>query len=366
VSTRRKAGAFTVLLTFTLLAAAAPAAAQLQWTSKDGSQSFKVGILGQMQAEEADVAGSNDTSKNLFLRRLRLIMGYSLSDKLSIFVETDDPNLGKATAALNAAGVKDTGTIFIQDFVATYKFAKELQLDGGLLLMEQDYNHNQSAASLMALDFGPFIFNESAPTQSRTGRDYGLRARGYVADDHLEYRLGVYQGVRGINNSNEFRYAGRLMYSFFSPQVGLFYRGTSLGKVHTLAIGGSFDKQEQYHNYGGDVYLDQPLGGGNSLVLQGDYNQIDGGKFLPVLPEQNDLMIEAGLYFASIKLQPFIQYSSEDFKDPLRVDETRSTAGLAYFASGHNNTVKLSYTRIEPKHGDSRKQINLQWQVFQF
>jgi hypothetical protein len=343
------------------LAAAAPAAAQLQWSSKDGSQSFKVGILGQLQAEQADVAGSNDTSKNLSFRRLRLIMGFNLSNDLSIFFDTDSPNLGKATN-----GVKDAGNIFVQDFVATYKFAKEFQLDGGLMLMEQDYNHNQSAASLMALDYGAYTFNESAPTTSRTGRDYGLRARGYLGDDHLEYRLGVYQGVRGTNNSNEFRYAGRLMYSFFTPQTGLFYRGTSLGKVHTLAFGGSFDKQMDYTNYGGDVYLDQPLGGGNSIVLQGDYNQIDGGKFLTTLPKQDDLLIEAGFYIAAAKLQPFIQYASENFKDPLRIDETRTTAGLAYFASGHNNNLKLSYTRIEPKHGDSRKQVNLQWQVFQF
>ncbi len=361
MSTRRKAEAFAVLLAFTLLAAAAPAAAQLQWSSKDGNQSFKVGILGQIQGEEADVVNSNDTSKNLFLRRLRLIMGYTLNDKLSIFLDTDSPNLGKATN-----GVKDAGNVFIQDFVATYKFSQAFQLDGGLLLMEQDYNHNQSAASLMTLDYGAYTFNESTPTTSRTGRDYGVRARGYVAEDHLEYRLGLYQGVRGTNNSNEFRYAGRLMYSFFTPQTGLFYRGTSLGKVHTLAIGGSFDKQEKYHNYGGDIYLDQPLGGGNSLVLQGDYNQIDGGKFLTTLPKQDNVLIEAGVYFAPVKLQPFLQYASEDFKDPARIDETRTAVGLAFFPSGHNNNVKLTYTRIEPKHGDSRKQINLQWQVFQF
>jgi len=363
MSDRSKRMAWTALLLAALLplVVSLPAAAQLQWSSKDNKQSLKFGILGQMQAESADVAGSKDTSQNLFFRRLRLILGFSLSDQLSIFFDTDDPNLGKATN-----GVKDTGTIFVQDFVATYKFAKELQLDGGLLLMEQDYNHNQSAASLMTLDYGAYTFNESTPTTSRTGRDYGLRARGYVADDHLEYRLGVYQGVRGTNNSNDFRYAGRLMYTFFTPQVGIFYRGTSLGKTQSLSIGGSFDKQKDYTNYAGDVYLDQPLGGGNSLVLQGDYNQIDGGKFLTTLPKQDDVLIEAGFYIASVKLQPFIQYASEDFKDPLRVDEKRSTAGLAYFASGHNNNLKLSYTRIEPKHGDSRKQINLQWQVFQF
>jgi hypothetical protein len=361
VSTRRKTGVFAVLLTFTLLVAAMPAAAQLQWSSKDGSQSLKAGILGQMQFEDADVAGSSDTSKNLSFRRLRLLLGFNLSDQLSIFFDTDSPNLGKATA-----GVKDAGNVFVQDFVATYKFAKAFQLDGGLLLMEQDYNHNQSAATLLALDYGGYTFNESTPTTSRTGRDYGLRARGYVADDHLEYRLGIYQGVRGTNNSNDFRYAGRLMYTFFTPQVGLFYRGTSLGKTQSLSIGGSFDKQMDYTNYAADIFLDQPLGSGNSLVLQGDYNQMDGGKFLLTLPKQDDILIEAGVYFASVKLQPFIQYASENFKDPLRVDETRSAAGLAYYIAGHNDNVKLTYTKIEPKHGDSRKQINLQWQVFQF
>src|SRR5947209_14182174 len=232
MSDRSKRMAWTALLLAALLplVVSLPAAAQLQWSSKDNKQSLKFGILGQMQAESADVAGSKDTSQNLFFRRLRLILGFSLSDQLSIFFDTDGPNLGKATN-----GVKDTGTIFVQDFVATYKFAKELQLDGGLLLMEQDYNHNQSAASLMTLDYGAYTFNESTPTTSRTGRDYGLRARGYVADDHLEYRLGVYQGVRGTNNSNDFRYAGRLMYTFFTPQVGIFYRGTSLGKTQSLS-----------------------------------------------------------------------------------------------------------------------------------
>jgi hypothetical protein len=368
MSDRSKRLVWTALLLAALLplVVSLPAAAQLQWSSKDGSQSLKVGILGQLQAEEADVAGSNDMSKNLSFRRLRLILGYNLSDQLSIFFDTDDPNLGKATAALNAAGVKDTGTIFVQDFVATYKFAKEFQLDGGLMLMEQDYNHNQSAASLMTLDYGAYTFNESTPTASRTGRDYGLRARGYLGDDHLEYRAGIYQGVRGVNNSNAFRYEGRLMYTFFTPQVGLFYRGTSLGKTQSLSIGGSFDKQQDYHNYAADIFLDQPLGSGNSLVLQGDFSQIDGGKFLTTLPKQDNILIEAGVYFGAVKLQPFIQYAAENFKDPLRIDETRSTAGLAYFLAGHNDNIKLTYTRIEPKHGDSRKQINLQWQVFQF
>jgi hypothetical protein len=324
--------------------------------------SLKVGILGQMQGESADVAGSDDSAQNLFFRRLRLIAGLTLSDKISVFVETDSPNLGKSSNA----GVKDAGDVFIQDFAATYKFSQAFMLDGGLLLLDQTYNHNQSAASLLATDYGPYSFVESAPTQSRVGRDYGLRARGYLADNHVEYRAGVYQGVRGTNASNDLRYTARIMYSFFTPQVGLFYRGTSLGKTKTLSFGASVDTQEDYQSLGGDVFLDLPFGTGNGFVFQADYAHVDGDVFLPTLPEQTNFLVESGVYIASAKLHPFLQYASENFDDAVRVDEERFTAGLGYFPSGHNNTLKLSYTKIEPKRGESRDQINLQWQIFQF
>jgi len=34
-------------------------------------------------------------------------------------------------------------------------------------------------------------FHESASAQSSVGRDTGFRAKGYLAGDHLEYRVGV-------------------------------------------------------------------------------------------------------------------------------------------------------------------------------
>lgn len=351
-----------LLVVVALGSAAAPAAAQLQWSSKDEKMSFKIGLLAQMQGESADVAGTNDSANNLFLRRLRVIMGLTLSDKLSIFLETDSPNLGKASNT----GAKDAGDVFIQDFVATYKFSQQFLLDGGLLLLEQSYNHNQSAASLLTTDYGPYSFVESAATGERVGRDYGVRARGYLAGDHLEYRAGVYQGVRGSNAANDLRFGGRLMYSFFTPQVGLFYRGTSLGKTRTLSLGTSYETQEEYDSVGLDIFFDQPLAGGNGLVLQADYVNLDGGTFLPALPEQTNLLVEAGFFIAAAKIQPFVQYATQDFDAPARVDEERLTVGIARYANGHSNNLKLSVTRIEPDGLDSRDQINLQWQVFQF
>ncbi|MDQ1347842.1 MAG: hypothetical protein QG573_1216, partial [Acidobacteriota bacterium] len=178
--TRMRIAAGGLLLVTALGVAAEPAGAQLQWSSKDEKLNFKVGLLGQMQGEMVDVAGTDDVATNLFLRRLRLIMGFTLGEKLSVFMETDNPNLGKA----NNAGVKDAGDVFIQDFVATYKFSPKFMLDGGMLLLEQSYNHNQSAATLLTTDYGPYTFVESAPAGQRVGRDYGLRARGYLLDNH--------------------------------------------------------------------------------------------------------------------------------------------------------------------------------------
>ncbi|HKV08010.1 MAG TPA: hypothetical protein VJ725_07740 [Thermoanaerobaculia bacterium] len=362
MSARGKAGALGIVLAAVLLGAAHPAAAQLQWTSKDEKMTFKVGVLGQAQAESADVAGTGESADNLFIRRLRVLMGFTLSDKLSVFLDTDSPNLGKA----NTAGAKDAGDIFIQDFAATYKFSQGFMLDAGMLLLEQSYNHSQSAATLMTVDYGPYTFVESAPTTSRTGRDYGLRARGYLGGDHLEYRAGVYQGVRGVNASNNFRFTGRVMYSFFTPQVGLFYRGTSFGKTKTLSIGASVDTQEEYDSIGADFFFDQPLPGGNGFTLQGDYVQVDGDVFLAALPEQTNVLVESGFYIAAIKLMPFVQYAAQSFDRATLIDEERFTAGVGYIVNGHNNNLKLSFTKIEPERGESRDQINLQWQIFQF
>ena len=361
-STRtQRLGRAALALAGALLLAPAPGDAQLQWTSKDEKLTFKIGLLGQLQAESIDVAGTNDSAQNLFLRRARILMNFTLGEKLSVFLETDSPNLGKSSNT----GVKDAGDVFIQDFAVTYKPSKTFNLDAGMLLPALSYNHTQSAASLLATDYGPYTFVESGPLAARVGRDYGVQIRGYAADNHFEYRAGVLDGARGTNASNDLRYFGRLMYQFGTPQVGLFYRGTSLGKTRTVAIGGYFDIQEDYNAYGADVFFDLPVGT-NGFSGQVDFQTVDGDVFLATLPEQDDLLVEAGYYFASAKIFPFVQYATQDFAAAGRVDEEKLTVGVGYFVSGHNNHVKASYSKIKPDVGDERDQFVLQWQIFQF
>lgn len=351
----------TALVLACLLALAPAAQAQWQVQSDDGTSSIKFGFLVQGRAEALDSGAG--TAENLFFRRLRLLAGGKLNDQLSFFFETDSPNLGKGTGD----GGKTAGDVFIQDFVITWKPRSDaFHLDVGMLLNEVSYNSNQSAVSLMATDYGQFSFVWSGPLTARVGRDYGLRARGYLADDHVEYRASVLQGNRGVGDDNSFRYLGRLMFNVFDAQKGLFYTGTTLGAKQLLSFGASVDKQEEYEAYGVDAFWDQPVGGGNAVTLQADWSHLDGDVFLPALPEQDNLLVEAGFYLASMKLLPFVQYSERDFDDPGRADGDKVQVGLGYMFAGHGGNLKLSYAQIGTDGAEDVDEIWLNFQAFKF
>jgi len=356
-------GLVLVVATVGLLSVASAAHAQWQITSPDGSSSIKFGFLMQGRAEFLDDAAGDKTQQNLFFRRLRLLAGGKLNDQLSFFMETDSPNLGKA----GANGVKNAGDIYIQDFAVTWKPQSDaFNLDVGMLLIETSHNSNQSAVSLMATDYGPYSFVSSGPIDARVGRDYGVRARGYLAGDHLEYRAGVYQGKRGDQADNPFRFTGRLVWNVFDAEKGLFYSGTTLGTKHILSFGASYDAQDNYSAYAGDVYWDQPLPGGNSVTLQGDWIQYDGDTFLPTLPKQDDLLVEAGFYNAATKLMPFVQYSTRNFDNPLLPDDDKLQAGLGWMFRGHKGNLKLSWAQLGKDGAPDRNEIWLNFQVFTF
>ena len=146
-----------------LLVCAAPAA-NAQWEIKPtDNSSIKFGFLMQGRADSVETT-SDDTAQDLYFRRLRLLAGGKINDQWSFFFETDSPNLGK--------GSKGENDIYIQDFVVTYKPGGDaFNLDIGMLLDPVTYNSNQSAASLLTVDYGPYSFNWNGTLQGRVGRD---------------------------------------------------------------------------------------------------------------------------------------------------------------------------------------------------
>lgn len=343
-----------------VLAGSRPVAAQLVIKASD-DVNVKLGILGQFQADSIEDPGTDAHTKNLFVRRLRLMFGGQVTKNVTFFVETDTPNLGKTLAD----GSNIQPPMIIQDAYAAFKAADAFAVDAGLMFIPFSRNSLQSAALLLPIDYGAYTYSQSVPTQSSTGRDTGFQARGYVVKGRLEYRVGVFQGLRDAASHRAFRYAGRVQYNLLDPEAGFFYAGTNLGTKKVVAIGGAFDTQNDYHAYAADAFVDYPVGPG-AFTGQVGYNRFDGGTTLRTLPRQDDVLAELGYLFRALKLMPFVQLTNRDVFDTSTGDETRVSVGGSYLFAGHNANIKAAYTHINPRVLASQDQFTLQLQVFYF
>lgn len=347
-----------------LLAGAGAFAADHPWqiSSADGKSAIWAGFLGQGQAEVVKNKSGKGNSQDFFLRRFRLIAGGKVTDKLTFFIDTDSPNLGKGTAT----GVKGDDRVYLQDVILTYTLKPELQLDAGMLLVSLSHNTGQGAASLLAVDYGPYSFIASEPTGSRVGRDYGVQARGYLYKQHFEYRVAALQGSRAPAQSGPFRVYGRAVWYPFEAETGFFYTGTNLGTRKILAIGASFDHQKDYSAQSADLFYDQPLRNRNSVTVQAAYSHYDGGTTFAQLPAEHVLFFEAGYYYARARLGPFVQLSGRLFKDAGKNDLAKYVGGLAYWAMGHRLNVKMGMARATGDPKQDFWQFVLQAQAYIF
>ena len=214
----------------------------LKIESKNGSATLKLGLLLQPQYE-ATSSGSNlgpvsgigdeaheGLSNNLFIRRTRLLVGGTLfNGAFEYFFDTDAPNLFKGDTTLNAnamapanpngSGAKGGNAMIVQDAFGTAKLHEAFKIDVGYMLTPGAHNALQGAGTLYGLDYfsNTFIHNTLLNTNvNPSGRDTGLQFRGLLLDNHIEYRLGVFQGKRNagtadqVAGQNMFRLAGRV------------------------------------------------------------------------------------------------------------------------------------------------------------
>jgi hypothetical protein len=352
-----------------LSAVARPASAQWQIESKDGKSSLKFGFLIQPQLELLETADQEATSTNLFIRRLRLIVGGTISEHWSFFFETDSPNLGKASpnAGVTVPGAKDQSDIYVQDAYVTYSRGLAFKVDAGMIMLPHSRNGTQSAATLLAVDYGPYTFTDSSPGGERVGRDYGVQLRGYPAGQKLEYRLAVAQGVRGTEARNPLRVTGRAVYYPFGAETGFFYAGTFQGTKRQAGFGGGFDVQEDASIYSADAFFETPIfDGRQGLTLQFNWMRNDGGSFLPALPKQDAFLVEAGYHVWNHRLTPFVQYQARDFASAAMPDQDTFQAGVAWWLAGHLRNLKFSVGRLHADAQPDRTQVLVQFQLFYF
>jgi hypothetical protein len=370
--------------------AAAPPAASFKNDIGNGS-TLKVGVLLQPQFQSL---GSNElagNSYNLFIRRTRLLVSGTLFGAFEYFVDTDYPNLFLAgneapTATTAATTTKATPGMNIQDAFITWKALGDMvKVDAGYMLPPMAHNAVQGAGTLYSWDYFSFTFLSTANTllgssASPVGRDLGVQLRGLLLDGHLEYRAGLFQGVRNpetpgamgdtatnVGSDNFFRATGRIQINLLDAEPGFFYAGTYLGKKKILSFGLSGDTQNSYHYVAGDVFADLPLGPG-VFTAQVDVAHWNGGTFI-ALAKETAVMGEAGYNFDAIHVSPIVHvehlWGGTSPGGTTSADQTHAGGGLAFWPYGHNANLKAFYTRnIETGTPHADNQFNLQWQLY--
>ena len=281
--------------------------------SKTGPQaevfpSIKVGLLSQFHAQalqeqttlqqDMNPAYTRHWQRQLYIRRLRVLVGGNVTKSTSFFFESDATNIGRVAAT----GTKTNGvSMYVQDAQVVHSFMPELSFIVGLHLVGISRNGLQGATTLMGINYGSYQFVTSTPLDNSVGRDLGVTARGFVADERLEYRAGVYSG-RNVNHVLPLRSAVRLQYCFLDQGEGvLLYRHDTRAKdTCSISVPGA-DLQGSYRGYSADAFLDLPVGDAGALTVSASAGSFDGRgsdldstAFTGLVPKQSILFLEAG------------------------------------------------------------------------
>jgi hypothetical protein len=350
--------------------------------------SIQFGLLAQPQFEMAGAPDADKTTKNLFVRRMRLMVSGTLFGSFDYFFAVDWPNLFKLDPADTMAFDKNAPGLNIQDAFVTYRPLGELiKVDAGFMLPPLSHNSLESAARLYGVDYFTNSFRRNVTNntdpfrafgQSPVGRDAGVQLRGLFLNGHIDVRVGMFMGRRVgavpaaapmpamVGGLNMFRIAARLQVNLLDAEPGFFYQGSYHGGKKVLSLGGFYDFQDQYKYFGADLLADLPAGPG-VFTAQAGAVQWDGGTFIP-LAKQRVYMAQVGYVIAALRLSPIALFerlvSYTPMPDAAIPSEDRYGGGLAFWPHGHNANVKAFFTRVhrDPAAADFN-QINVQWQL---
>lgn len=304
---------------------------------------FKVGFLLQTQAEFQEVAnaantGSADYQQNLFIRRVRLIIGGQVAKNVFFFFETDNPTLGKSTQTVaGGAGAKALGAGFqTLDAAAEWRIAKEFNIQAGVVRSPISREGLKSTPTQFMLDFSAYNLPTGAALQNNAERDTGVMFRGYFFCDRLEYRSAILSGFRAVGAKNSPRFTERLQYNFFDTEVYNLpsYPGAYLGSKKILAVGVGYDTQNDFRYGSADMYLDVPIPIGSfESTIQYQYINQGNTTLAAALPEQNLFQIEGGVFLKNLHIAPIARYEQRSFTANANVpkNESRVALGLNYY-----------------------------------
>lgn len=377
---------------------------------------FAVQVQTWLQARQdrLTTGGDGTYGYDFFCRRCRFFATGSVVKNVFFNFLFEAGNVGKADPA---TGAKASSVPQILDGYGQVKFADAFWLSAGNILMPLTRNGTQPTTTYLTLDTANTSATPLLQGNTFVLRDLGIQANGFFLDNHLEYRLGVYQGSRqpaitagtgATAGHNGPRVVGSLMMNFWDPEVGYVNGGHYYGTKKVLGVMGNFDYQtfrrdapglpvpfvpppapnqpggtdkNAYYGLSAAAFINYPLSGsgnpkgGDEIAALLQFGRYDGGYrsdatgaptnagTYPNILKQMNYLAELAYYNQAAKVSVFGKYEmrkiSDDYIAAYKAsgNQTWIQGGLKYYLAPANlMNITLAYERINNDDAPSGQQ----------
>jgi len=390
--------ALAAVSTLGLALAATPANALVTVHDSDKA-TMKMGFLLQPQLHLMQHGTTEDGfGIDPYIRRARLMMYGRVGDNVNFFVETDNPNFGK--------NGDWSGHTFIQDAFVEFNLGAPLKIDAGMLLLPFAHMGMQGATSLLTMDYHGGMIKYST---SKVWRDAGVMVRGSLADNKVDYRVALTNGVENqlgtypaddgtgtgtmvetpyndaLNPADLPRVNARLTFNVFESEdgagaAGMYYDGIYLkendnGKLisskKVLSFGAAVDYQgnavydadgdtTQWMGVAADAFWDLPMGDKkHSLNGQADFVMYNMGEG----HDLNGMGVFGDLGYRIHRVQPLVSVEWFDWTEHDAADVVSVMGGINWWYMGHTANVKFQAGASRVGDGDFSVAAGLQSQL---
>jgi hypothetical protein len=350
---------------------------------------FKAGQDRILQPDGSDGGYAFD----FYCRRCRFFATGSVVKNVYFNVLFEASNLGRADAA---TGVKSFAPPSILDAYAQVKFTDYFWLSGGSILLPLTRNGTQPTTTYLSIDNANVDTTPILQGNTNVIRDLGFQANGFFLANHLEYRVGVFQGSRQpalptqTASHNAPRFVASVSANLWDTETGYVNGGHYFGAKQVLGVMGNFDYQalrtanpslcspptvpctgagagiakDAYKGFSAAAFINYPLNGpnpkgGDEIVGLLQFGYYDGGfsatnpGSYPAVLKQTNYLAEGAYYSAGLKLSVFGKFEmrkiSDDYAAPFKAasNVTWIAGGLKYYVAPFNlMNFGLQYERI--------------------
>jgi len=295
----------------------------------------------------------------------------------------ESANTGKG----NADGSKVLTTPQLLDAYSQVKFTQWFWLSGGQILMPLTRNGLQPTTTYVAIDSAQVDGTPVLQGNSYVLRDLGFQANGFFAENHIEYRLGLFQGTRqgavpGVQSAshNGPRFVAMVSANLWDTETGYVNGGHYYGTKKVIGVMANFDTQvlrtdgptagaaaptgvgvdkNAYYGISGAAFINYLMDvkpnprGGDEIVGLLQFGYYDGGfrnnpaaptnpGSYPAVLKQTNFLGEVGYYnhglhfsiFSKFEARKISEDYAQDFRQALGTGALAALAPSQWWAAG--------------------------------